>query len=86
MQSLGFRVRLKIEPQLKALRERILQRDSDEAFYDYQKVNEVIMRNRMIKAAIDTEDHPTETFKKTGSPPGIRSQYKQDRIAPLPIC
>jgi hypothetical protein len=36
------------EPRLKALRERILQRDSDEAFYDYQNVNEIIMRNRMI--------------------------------------
>ncbi len=39
------------EPKLKALRERILQRDSDEAFYDYQKVNELIVKNRMIKAA-----------------------------------
>lgn len=37
------------EPRLKALRERILQRDSDEAFHDYQKVNEIIMRNRMLK-------------------------------------
>jgi hypothetical protein len=36
------------EPKLKALRERILQRDSDEAFYDYQKVNEIILVNRMI--------------------------------------
>ena len=37
------------EPRLKALRERILQRNSDEAFYDYQKINEIIMLNRMIK-------------------------------------
>ena len=37
------------EPQLKALRERILQRDSDEAFYDYQKVNSIIMRNRLME-------------------------------------
>lgn len=36
------------EPKLKALRQRILQRDSDEAFYDYQKVNEIILLNRMI--------------------------------------
>lgn len=34
------------EPKLKALRERILQRDSDEAFYDYQNVNEIILLNR----------------------------------------
>ena len=34
------------EPKLKTLRERILQRDSDEAFYDYQKVNDIIIRNR----------------------------------------
>ena len=37
------------EPRLKALRERILQRNSDEAFYDYHKINEIIMLNRMIK-------------------------------------
>ena len=36
------------EPKLKILRERILQRDSDEAFYDYQKVNDIILMNRMI--------------------------------------
>ena len=50
---LGISSTAQDEPQLKVLRERILQRDSDEAFYDYQKVNEVIMRNRMIKAMID---------------------------------
>lgn len=37
------------EPKLKALRERILQRDSDEAFYDYRKVSEIIMLNRLAK-------------------------------------
>ena len=36
------------EPALKALRERILQRDSDEAFHDYRKVNRIIVQNRMI--------------------------------------
>jgi len=35
------------ELKLKALRERILQRDSDEAFYDYQKINDIIIRNRL---------------------------------------
>jgi hypothetical protein len=34
------------EPALKKLRERILQRDSDEAFYDYGKVNKTIWLNR----------------------------------------
>jgi len=34
------------EPSLKKLRERILQRDSDEAFYDYEKVNKTIWLNR----------------------------------------
>jgi HEAT repeat protein len=38
---------MKDEPKLKALRERILQRNSDEAFYDYQKVSEIIMLNRL---------------------------------------
>lgn len=37
------------EPKLKALRERVLQRDSDEAFHDYQKVNSIIMLNRILK-------------------------------------
>ncbi len=41
------------EPRLKALRERILQRNSDEAFYDYRKINDVILLNRMIKATGD---------------------------------
>ena len=35
------------EQRLKALRERILQRNSDEAFYDYQKVNDIIVFNRL---------------------------------------
>jgi hypothetical protein len=47
---LGASSTLQDESQLKALRERILQRNSDEAFYDYQKVNDIIMRNRMMKA------------------------------------
>ncbi len=35
------------EPSLKALRERILQRDSDEAFADYQAVNNIILFSRL---------------------------------------
>ncbi len=38
------------EQKLKALRERILQRDSDEAFYDYQNVNTIIMQNRLAES------------------------------------
>jgi hypothetical protein len=37
------------EPKLKALRERILQRDSDEAFYDFQEINTIIRLNRLLK-------------------------------------
>ena len=37
------------EPMLKSLRERILTRDSEDAFNDFQKVNDIIMRNRMMK-------------------------------------
>jgi HEAT repeat protein len=37
------------EPMLKLLRERILTRDSNDAFYDYRSVNDIIMRNRMMK-------------------------------------
>ena len=38
---------IKDERQLKSLRERILLRDSDESFYDYQRVNRIIMFNRL---------------------------------------
>jgi HEAT repeat protein len=36
-------------PKLKALRERILQRDSDEAFYDFNKVNMIMFWNRLAE-------------------------------------
>lgn len=49
-QTLGITSTADDETRLKALRERILQRDSDEAFDDYQKVNEIIMLNRMLEA------------------------------------
>lgn len=38
------------EPKLKKLRERILQRNSDESFEDYQKVNRIILMNRLLKS------------------------------------
>ncbi len=37
------------EPQLKALRRQILTRNSDESFYDYQRVNQIIVSNRMLR-------------------------------------
>ena len=45
---LGVSSTISDETKLKSLRERILQRDSDEAFYDYQKVNKIIMQNRWM--------------------------------------
>ena len=36
------------EQKLKKLRETILQRNSDECFYDYQKINNIIILNRLI--------------------------------------
>jgi len=50
---LGISSTVEDEPKLKTLRERILQRDSDEAFEDYQKVNNIIVRNRMANAMED---------------------------------
>jgi hypothetical protein len=44
---LGVSSTLEDEPKLKALKEHILLRDSDESFYDYQKVNNIIMFNRL---------------------------------------
>ena len=57
--KLGISSTSEDEPKLKALRERILQRDSDEAFYDYHKVNEIIIQNRMLKATISKTIQPT---------------------------
>jgi hypothetical protein len=45
--GLAFYSTVKDEGRLKSLRERILQRNSDEAFQDYQTVNDIIMRNRL---------------------------------------
>jgi hypothetical protein len=42
------------EPPLNALRERVLIRDSDEAFQDYQRINEIISRNRLTESLKNT--------------------------------
>jgi hypothetical protein len=51
-ETLGNASSVKDEARLKKLRERILQRNSDEAFYDYREVNQIIIRNRMINAVV----------------------------------
>jgi HEAT repeat protein len=38
---------VKNEPELKRLRERILQRNSEDAFFDYRKINVIIIDNRL---------------------------------------
>jgi hypothetical protein len=48
-QALSVTSKPEDEAKLKKLRERILQRDSDEAFGDYKKVNEIIIFNRFMK-------------------------------------
>ena len=48
-QALSVASKPEDEAKLKKLRERILQRDSDEAFVDYKKVNEIIIFNRLMK-------------------------------------
>jgi HEAT repeat protein len=58
------------EPKLKALRERILQRNSDEAFYDYQKVNNIIMQNRLIKNAAERKTAGA-AWTRWGIMPGV---------------
>jgi HEAT repeat protein len=56
----------KDEPKLKALRERILQRNSDEAFYDYQKVNNIIIHNRFAESLKNAKEPegPTNAGEK----------------------
>lgn len=48
IKTLSMYSRLDDEGKLKKLRERILFRNSDECFYEYQKVNEIIIFNRLI--------------------------------------
>ncbi|MFB3818842.1 MAG: HEAT repeat domain-containing protein [Candidatus Methylomirabilales bacterium] len=50
------------EPALKSLRQRILQRHSNEAFQDCQKVNQIILRNRLARsvAALDAAEEPAD--------------------------
>ena len=38
------------EEKLKKLKQAILQRNTDECFYDYQKINDVIMLNRLSES------------------------------------
>lgn len=42
------------EPKLKTLREHILRRSSDEAFYDYEKVNSMILFNRLLASKVQS--------------------------------
>jgi HEAT repeat protein len=50
------------EPALKSLRQRILQRHSNEAFQDCQKVNRIILRNRLARSVSrsDAAEEPGE--------------------------
>jgi hypothetical protein len=38
------------EKELKLLKIQVLKRNSDEALYDYQKINDIILENRFISA------------------------------------
>ncbi len=61
---------LDAETELKKLRERILLRDSDEAFYDYRRVNEIIILNRLmgvVTTAPNGKQPPSETQGPTDS-------------------
>ena len=76
-ETLGMASTADDEPRLKSLRERILQRDSDEAFYDYQKVNDIIIRNRMMKARGDMEAvQPTSAGDSQPARRGSRTPEK----------
>lgn len=58
------------EAKLKKLREKILQRDSDEALYDYFEVNEIIRLNRLAQAVAEQEGKPWEAWPTaTPEPP-----------------
>ncbi|MEN6385379.1 MAG: hypothetical protein ABFD79_09285 [Phycisphaerales bacterium] len=48
IKKLGEYSTINDEDKLKKLKERILQRNSDECFYDYDEVNMIIMMNRLI--------------------------------------
>jgi len=72
-ENLGMYSRAEDEPRLKKLRERVLFRNSDECFYDYEKVNKIIILNRLISAnkeiVADTKD------VSIGKKAGIEKRY-----------
>ena len=72
-ESLASASTLADEAQLKKLRERILQRDSDEALYDYFEVNEIIRLNRLAQAVAEQEGKPWEA--EPTAPPPVGSRY-----------
>lgn len=48
-ETLGIFSKYEFEPELIELREKVLLRNSDECFYDYQKINRIITYNRIKK-------------------------------------
>ncbi len=48
-ETLGIFSKYEYEPELIKLREKVLVRNSDECFYDYQKINRIITYNRIKK-------------------------------------
>ncbi len=65
--------RIEDEPRLKKLRERILLRNSDECFYDYDKVNKIIIFNRIIFKNKDIVTVPKD--ESVGKKSGIEKRY-----------
>ena len=54
LKTLGQYSSVEDEPKLKMLREHILRRNSDEAFYDYEKVNSIILYNRLLALKVQS--------------------------------
>lgn len=65
-ENLGMYSHPEDEPRLKKLRERVLFRNSDECFYDYEEINKIIMFNRFISKNKDIAAEADSFFKKYG--------------------
>ena len=73
---------LEDEVHLKKLRERTLQRDSDEALHDYFEVNEIIRLNRLAQAVAEQKGKPWEAWPTATPQPTPPPVLESDSLPP----
>ncbi len=71
------------EPKLKRLRERIIQWPTEESFYDCQKVNQIIVLNRVLKHG-DSSSLPEKQERRPPEPSSARTEVLPT-AEPMPL-